>query len=131
MSYIIMKAHETGIPADDLEVAWNSSMSQQKSQTPEIPESDPMFTKKVMDRFDNQVNMIHVDKARSIVMAREAAVQNGQEWINALAQNNYVKASEHFPKFVNSSYESLVNSHSKEFMNKFSEKLRKNSSESK
>jgi len=126
-----MKAHETGIPADDLEVAWNGAISQQKTMTPELPETDPSFTRKVMDRFDNQVNMIHVDKARSIVMARESAIQNGQEWINALAQNNYVKASEHFPKFVNSSFESLVDSKSKEFMNKFSEKLRKSSSESK
>lgn len=127
MSYIISKAHETGLPEDDLASAWDSAMVAQKADSPELPESDPMFIRKVMNRFDDTVNMIHVDKARSIVMAREESLRNGQEWINALAQNNYVTASSHFPKFVKSSYESMIDSKSKEFLTKFSEKLRKNS----
>jgi hypothetical protein len=123
-SYITMKAHETGLSPNDLETVWDTSVTKQKQMTPELPESDPMFTRKVMGMFDREVDMIHVDKARNIVMAREEAKRSGQDWIDALAQNNYVKANDIFPNFVKSSYNSLIDSHSKEFMAKFAEKLK-------
>jgi hypothetical protein len=127
MSYILLKSRETGISPEDLESVWKDCESSQKKDTPGIHYTDPIFTSKVMDRFDNKVNMVHVDKARRITMAREEFKRAGQSWVDALAQGNYVAAKEHFPNVVKSSFESLVDSRSKEFIAKFSEKLRKNS----
>lgn len=123
-SYITIKASKLGLPASDLASVWDTSVAQQKQVTPELPETDPMFTRKVMDMFDKKVDMIHIEKARSIVMAREDTVRSGQDWIDSIAQNNYVKANEAFPKFVKASYESMLNSKSKEFLSKFSDKLK-------
>jgi hypothetical protein len=130
-SYITLKANEVGIAPADLETAWDSAVSTQKIESPELPETDPMFTRKVMDKFDKQVDMIHVEKARSIIMAREESVRHGQSWVDALAQGNYVKANEVFPNFVKSSYNSIVDSKSKEFLAKFAEKLKNSNQQSK
>jgi hypothetical protein len=129
-SYITLKADEVGMKPSELEPAWNDAISQQKIETPELSDKDPMFTRKVMDKFDQRVNDFYIQKARSMVMARENAIQHGQEWLNSLAQSNYVRANEYFPKFTKAAYESLVNSKGKEFMAKFAEKLKKSSSES-
>jgi hypothetical protein len=123
-SYITIKASKLGLSPSDLESVWDTSVVQQKQETPEITETDPMFTRKVMDRFDQKVDMIHIEKARSIVMAREDTTRSGQDWINSIAENNYVKANEAFPKFVKASYESLLGSKSKEFLAKFAEKIK-------
>lgn len=128
MSYILLKSQETGISPDVLETVWADCENKQKIDNPELPQIDPAFTSKVMSKFDDKVNMMNVEKARSMIMAREEAKRVGQKWIDSLAQNNYVQAKEEFPKFVKSAFESIVNSKSKEFIEKFSDKLRKNSS---
>lgn len=130
-SYITIKAGKVGMSPSDLESVWDTAIAQQKSETPELPETDPMFTKKVMDLFDKKVDMIHVEKARNIIMAREDSVRHGQDWLDSLAQNNYVKANEVFPNFVKSSYNSLIDSKSKEFLAKFAEKLKNSNKQSK
>lgn len=129
-SYITIKADEIGIPPRDLIPAWDAAISQQRIETPDLPESDPMFTRKVMDNFDKKVNQFHVEKARNIVMARENVLKHGQEWINSIAQNNYIKANEEFPRFAKAAYEGLIDSKSKEFLAKFAEKLKNSSSKS-
>jgi hypothetical protein len=130
-SYITLKAHKVGLAPGDLEGAWDNSISQQKLATPELPETDPMFTRKVMDLFDQKVDAIHIDKARSIVMAREETTRHGQEWIDSIAQGNYVKANEAFPKLVKASFNSLLDSKGKDFLAKFSEKLKNSNQQSK
>jgi hypothetical protein len=128
-SYITLKADEIGLKPNELEPAWDSAVTKQKAETPDLPDTDPMFTRKVMDKFDQQVNDYYIHKARSIVMARENATQSGQEWINSLAQGNYVRANEYFPKFTKAAYDSLIDSRSKEFLAKFAEKLKKSHTE--
>ena len=130
-SYITLKANEVGLTPSDLEGAWDNSVTQQKTETPQLPETDPTFTRKVMDKFDKKVDMIHVEKARSIVMSREETVRHGQSWLDSLAQNNYVKANEVFPQFVKSSYNSIIDVQSKEFLAKFAEKLKNSNQQSK
>jgi hypothetical protein len=123
-SYITLRSHKDGISPNVLEGVWDSAVSEQKTETPNLPETDPSFTRKVMEKFDSKADMIHIEKARSIIMAREDTVRHGQSWLDSLAQGNYVKANEVFPQFVKSSYNSLIDSQSKEFLAKFSEKLK-------
>ena len=64
-------------------------------------------------------------------MAREEITRHGQEWIDSIAQGNYVKANEAFPKLVKASYNSILDSKGKEFIAKFSEKLKNSNQQSK
>jgi len=130
-AYITLKAHKLGLSPEVLESVWISSESQQKMETPELPEKDQAFTRKVMDRFDKRVDMIHIEQARSIIMAREESVRHGQDWIDSLAQGNYVKANEVFPNFVKASYNNLIDAKSKEFLTNFAEKIKNSDTQSK
>jgi hypothetical protein len=130
-SYITLSANKIGVQPQELESVWDNIVAIQKKETPELAETDPMFTNKVMNKFDSKLDLINIEKARNIIMTREESIRHGQSWIDSLAQGNYVKANEAFPQFVKASYNSLLDNKGKEFLTKFAEKLKNSDKHSK
>lgn len=123
-AFIISQSQETGVPVDTLNSLWERCEQIVHNTDKELQTTDPKFTTEVMKLFKEEIKLLDIHKAKEIVMAREEFTRHGQDWLNALATQNYVAAQGSFPKIMDAKVRSMINTKKEDVLKRFAEKIK-------
>jgi len=121
--FIIALSTKEDIPLDQLETIWDEAQNEVKSSNPDIIDTDMKFTNMVIEKVKEKVKKLDLLKVKEHLMSNENFKKHGQEWLNSLASENYVKAQDDFKKVTEAKLKSLINNKSKDILKNFAEKI--------
>ena len=126
MNSLIIKAHtDTNIPIQLLNQLWESSENHIRNTMPHIKESDPKFVAEVAKIFWNKIQHSDIQVVKEKYMSKDNFIREGNKWLNALANDNYVAAKEHFPQLVQNSLNQILEKGRVDYLKKMAEELNK------
>ena len=117
---LIMKLHyEKKIDLGALESFWKEAVSKQETYGKTAESRDrgnKQFWSGVKQYFQKLVDDVDIQEAKEIIMNRDEFKDTASTYLDALQNDDYVKAKDVFPKLVDSKLKAMINNRGKEFL---------------
>ena len=104
---------EKGINKDYLESIWEESKNEvvSNAKTPDQKnESKKEFWREVKKVFLEKIDELDIKEARLIMDNRDKYRDSARKFLDAIQNDNYASAQEHFPNVVDSKLKTIINS---------------------
>lgn len=121
-SYMSNKVKITGIPKEKLESIWEECVTEETNFS-KHSKSSKTFWKDVTKRFENRLDEIEIQEARTIMSERDALKSRIEGFLNSMAQEDYVGAKENLPKMLDSSWSILINSRKDSYLKELGKRV--------
>ena len=120
----VEKGITTKILVDFWDQAKNDQVLLSKTKS-EKDQSNRTFWNGVKKRFMTKVDDLDITEAKSIMNARDRFNDASNQFLDALQNNNYVKAKEVFPEIVAAKSDIIINNMKQGYLKNLSQKSKK------
>jgi hypothetical protein len=120
-------AVKKNLDVDYLQRLWDDSAQEQTIQAKNKDEKDrssKKYWQAVKSRFLKKVDELNVMEAKLIMDAREKYQSMSGQFLDAINNNDYVKAKEIFPQVVQAKTEILINNQRRAFLKNYAEQVK-------
>jgi hypothetical protein len=123
---IIRLAKKKNLDTSLLENLWEKAIDKQMSEAKSQEERDKgnkTFWNAVKEKFLEMVDELNYTEARLIMDARDKYQDVARQFLDAINNDNYVKAKEVFPHVIQAKADILINNERRTFLKNYSSKV--------
>lgn len=123
---IIRLAQKRNLDQSLLENLWEKAIDKQMADAKSDEErnkSSKTFWKSVKEKFLEMVDELNYTEARLIMDARDKYQDAARQFLDAINNDNYVKAKEVFPQVIKAKADILINNERRTFLKNYASKM--------